>query len=697
MKPCTPATAARQARARWRPIAAALALLPLQALGHPGHLGSVEVTGHYDNTVGSSDAASAGVIGPGLLSSRALSRAGDVLEFVPGLVVTQHAGNGKANQYFLRGFNIDHGTDFATRIDGVPVNLPTHGHGQGYADINFLIPELVQRIDYRKGPYDAASGDFSSAGSADIRDRRQLDAPFADVSLGSHGHRRGLLAASGGEAGMKWLAAAETAHHDGPWVVPEGLRRDNAVLGLSGGRGQDQLALTLMHYRARWTSTDQLPERALRDGRLGRFDSLDPTAGGRTARSSLALEALRQDGTSRTRLAAWWLAYRLDLFSNFTYALERPDDGDQFEQSDRRHAAGVELSRIASHELGRWPARSSAGLQWRQDRIDVGLHDTVARQRTATVREDRVRQTASAAWLQTEVEWSPWLRTVGGLRLDRLDARVEAISLPDNGGRSRGRQWSPRGSLVLGPFEGLLGGARAPTEFFLNAGRGLHSNDARGTTARTDPRSGQALAPVPVLVPSTGWELGARSEPAPGVQLSAALWSLRFASELVYVGDAGNTEAGPASRRHGLELSARWLPRPWLLLDADLAWSHARLADGSRIANAVPRVASLGAALRDLQGWSAGLSLRHLGPAPLSDDGLLRSRPSTTLNLRIARSLARGTELSLEVLNLADRRQDDIQYAYPSRLPGEPAAGVLDRHLHPALPRSLRLGFRVGY
>lgn len=683
--------------ARPRPVALALALLPLAVAAHPGHLGSVEVTGHYDNAVGTTDSASAGVVGAGLLDSRALSRAGDVLEFVPGVVVTQHAGNGKANQYFLRGFNLDHGTDFATRINGVPVNLPSHGHGQGYADVNFLIPELVQRIDYRKGPYAAAAGDFSSAGSADIAYRRRVDAPFVDVSLGGQGHRRVLGVASGGDKSWGWLAALEHARHDGPWTVPEGLRRDNAVLTLSGQRGSDSLALSLMAYRARWTSTDQVPERALRDGRLGRFDSLDPTAGGDTRRTSLSAEWTRRVGTTRSQLQAWWLDYDLDLNSNFTYGLERPDDGDQFKQTDRRRAGGLDFTHAVSHELGSLAARTEFGLHARHDRIRVGLHDSVQRRITTTVRDDRVRQIFTSAWVQTDVEWLPQLRSVTGLRLDRLDARVDALSLPANGGRSHGQQVSPRVSLIAGPFLGLIGGPKAPTEFFLNAGRGLHSNDARGTTARVDPRSGDAVDRVPVLVPSTGWELGLRTEPGKGLQSSLALWTLRFASELVYVGDAGLTEPGAASRRRGVEFSNRWVPVEWLLFDADLAWSRARLAGGSRIPNAVERVAALGVTVRQWQGWSAGLHLRHLGPAPLVEDNSIRSRPSTTLNLRVARALPGGAELSLDVLNLADRRNDDIQYAYESRLPGEPEAGVLDRHLHPAVPRSLRLGLRLPF
>jgi outer membrane cobalamin receptor len=258
----------------------------------------IEVQGrHYDNAVGSSDAASQGSITAELLKSRPALRPGEVLEFVPGLIVTQHSGDGKANQYFLRGFNLDHGTDFATTVAGMPVNMPTHGHGQGYTDLNFLIPELVQRIDYRKGPYFATHGDFASAGAADIVYRTRLDAPFGQFTLGENGYRRGVAAGSfklGG--GLQLLAAGEAMANDGPWTVPEGLQRRNAVLTLSGGDASQGFSATLMGYRARWTSTDQIPQRLIDSGALGRFDSLDPSDGGRTTRSSLSGEWHRNDG-----------------------------------------------------------------------------------------------------------------------------------------------------------------------------------------------------------------------------------------------------------------------------------------------------------------------------------------------------------------------------------------------------------------
>ena len=660
---------------------------------------TVTVQGHYDNAVGSSDAASQGVIGAALLKSRPALRPGEVLEFVPGVIVTQHSGDGKANQYFLRGFNLDHGTDFATSVNGMPVNMPTHGHGQGYTDLNFLLPELVQRIEYRKGPYFAKSGDFASAGAADISYRTRLDEAFGQVSLGENGFRRGVAGTSFDlGAGLALLGAFEAMQNDGPWTVPERLRKRNGVVTLSGGTAAQGWSASAMGYSARWTATDQIPQRLIDAGSLNgqpfsRFDSLDPSTGGDTSRSSLSGEWHRSgnDG-SRSKASAYALHYRLDLNSNFTYALERPVDGDQFKQQDARNVFGANASHAFSHTLAGLEASSELGASLRHDRLRVGLFDTVARRITNTVREDRANETALGIYGQTAVQLTPWLRGVLGLRADHVRSTVDAFTLPANGGRSSETQVSPKLSLVAGPW--------ARTEFFFNAGRGLHSNDARGTTATQDPRSGSPADKVPPLVSQRGLELGARTEVLPGLQSSVALWQLKSDSELVYVGDAGATEASAGSNRRGLEWNNRWVPAPWFLLDADLAWTHARFDNGDRIPNAVDRVASVAATLRDLGPWSASLQWRYLGSGALIEDNSERSLSSLTANLRLTRKFNLGlknpAEVTLDVFNLGNRKVNDIQYFYESQLPGE-SAPVADRHVHPAEPRTVRVSLRMGF
>ena len=675
---------------RAKPVACAFCMTVTMAQANHQQ---VVVTRHYDNAVGTSDAASQGVIEAGLLRSRPALRPGEILEFVPGVIVTQHTGDGKANQYFLRGFNLDHGTDFATSVNGMPTNLPTHAHGQGYSDLNFLIPELVQRVEYRKGPYYAKGGDFSLAGAADIAYRTGFDRPFLDVGIGQRGFRRHVAGGSTDlGSGRTVLGAFEVMGHDGPWVVPQGLKRHNGVVTLSGVGDSSSWQLSFMGYRAKWTATDQVPERLLNAPGFNRYGSLDPTAGGDTSRHSVSGQWSHNDAQGGVwRAQAYVVRYAMDLYSNFTYALERPAAGDQFAQKDARTVWGGQFSYAMSHGLFERIARSELGLQWRTDKARVGLYDSVARRITEVVREDDVQQTLVGVYAQNVLEWTPWLRTIAGVRVDHKRAQVDALSLTVNGGRAQDSKASPKLSLILGPWR--------KSEFFVNAGTGFHSNDARGATIRLDPRSGESAQRVPLLVAGRGAELGFRTEAIPGLQSSLALWGLKLESELVYVGDAGATEASRASSRRGVEFNNRYTPVQWLLIDADFAWSRGRFDNGDRIPNAVDRVASMAVTLRDLAHWTTSLQWRYLGSGPLVEDNSVRSRPSSTLNTRITRGLpgwGRQTDITLDIFNLTNRRVNDIQYFYESRLPGEPAP-VADRHVHPAEPRTFRLSLRWGF
>ena len=675
---------------RAKPVACAFCMTVTMAQANHQQ---VVVTRHYDNAVGTSDAASQGVIEAGLLRSRPALRPGEILEFVPGVIVTQHTGDGKANQYFLRGFNLDHGTDFATSVNGMPTNLPTHAHGQGYSDLNFLIPELVQRVEYRKGPYYAKGGDFSLAGAADIAYRTGFDRPFLDVGIGQRGFRRHVAGGSTDlGSGRTVLGAFEVMGHDGPWVVPQGLKRHNGVVTLSGVGDSSSWQLSFMGYQAKWTATDQVPERLLNAPGFNRYGSLDPTAGGDTSRHSVSGQWSHNDAQGGVwRAQAYVVRYAMDLYSNFTYALERPAAGDQFAQKDARTVWGGQFSYAMSHGLFERIARSELGLQWRTDKARVGLYDSVARRITEVVREDDVQQTLVGVYAQNVLEWTPWLRSIAGVRVDHKRAQVDALSLTVNGGRAQDSKASPKLSLILGPWR--------KSEFFVNAGTGFHSNDARGATIRLDPRSGESAQRVPLLVAGRGAELGFRTEAIPGLQSSLALWGLKLESELVYVGDAGATEASRASSRRGVEFNNRYTPVQWLLIDADFAWSRGRFDNGDRIPNAVDRVASMAVTLRDLAHWTTSLQWRYLGSGPLVEDNSVRSRPSSTLNTRITRGLpglGRQTDITLDIFNLTNRRVNDIQYFYESRLPGDPAP-VADRHVHPAEPRTFRLSLRWGF
>jgi hypothetical protein len=663
-------------------------------LGH--ELGAVEIIGLDDHSLGASDAASHGSVKADDLQSRPLSRPGESLEAIPGMVVTQHSGEGKANQYFVRGINLDHGTDFATSINGVPINLPTHAHGQGYTDLNILIPELVRRIDYRKGPYDATHGDFASAGSAQFVYRTQIDRPFADVTVGQFGYRRGVTAASHelGQ-GSTLLTALEHTQNNGPWTVPEGLRKNNAQFILSDGSARQGWSLSLSAYAAQWRATDQVPQRLIDAGAtptgqpFGRFDSLDPSDGASTRRTSLSGMWHRATDHDRTQIDGYMVSYDLDLFSNFTYSLRRASD--QFAQTDRRTVWGGK----AQHTwLDAWsPGRDvqhTLGVQWRQDRMQLGLYDAQGGLMQAAVREDAVLQSSAGVFGESEVTWSPGWRTVLGARVDQVDARVRQVAPQANVGSTRAAQVSPKFSLILGPWW--------QTEFFANAGRGFHSNDARGTLASAQV---PAQATVPMLVSTRGHEVGLKSQPWPHWQTTLAVWQLEMDSELVYVGDSGTTQAGRPSRRTGVEWANHWTPNDRLWLDANLAWTRPRYLDpdpqGVEIVNAVQRVAHLSAVWRAWGPWSGALTWRYIGAAPLATDNRVRSAASATLNARLQRRLSNDIDVALDVLNLTNRQNNDIAYLYTSRVAGEPVAGVEGLHVHPALPRTYRVTAKMRF
>jgi outer membrane receptor protein involved in Fe transport len=664
-----------------------------------GHeLAPLVITGHYDNAIGTSDAASQGAIGPELLRNRAILRPADVLEYIPGMVVTQHSGDGKANQYFLRGMNLDHGTDFATSVNGVPVNMPTHAHGHGYSDLNFLIPELVQRVEYRKGPYFASEGDFSSAGSANFVYRTKLDRPFADVTIGQRGYVRGVAGVSREVSqGVTLLTAVERLNNNGPWSIPEGIRKSNAQLILSGGSPREGWSTSLSAYSARWNSTDQIPQRLIDAGAyqgqpFGRFDSLDPSNGGNTNRTSLSGNWHKATNHELTKVEWYAIKYDLNLFSNFTYSLDRAND--QFAQTDDRTVWGGKAYRSWFTDLsdGR-SMRNTLGVQMRQDRIRVGLHDTVARQIQSTVRDDAVQQTLTGIYGENEMGWSSWLRTLTGLRVDQFNATVTSHSQPQNSGNAAASKVSPKFSVIFGPWQ--------KTEFFINSGNGFHSNDARGTTAKVDPRTGLPIDSVPGLVSSRGQEIGVKSQIVPNLQTTLAIWRLDFDSELVYVGDAGNTEAGRPSRRTGVEWSNHWKLGDHLLMDANFAWTRPRYSDidpvGNRIPNAVQRVANLTFALRNLGPWSGSLGIRYIGAAPLIEDNSVRTMASVTTNLRVNRKISNNLDLALDVLNLTDRKNNDISYYYTSRVAGEKLGGVDGVHVHPAVPRTIRVTAQMRF
>jgi outer membrane receptor protein involved in Fe transport len=649
---------------------------------------AVEIVGHYETGIGTSDAASAGSVTATRIDSVPQLRPGEVIQLVPGMAVTQHSGDGKANQYFLRGYNLDHGTDFAIWVDGMPVNMPTHGHGQGYADINFMIPELIQGMDFVKGPYYAAEGDFSTAGAAHIRYFDVLPGNIASVSVGTDNYLRAMAAMSPRVGSGNLLIAAEAKGYDGPWVVPEDLNAYKGVLRYSQGTQAEGFSVGLQAYKAYWDSTDQIPQYAVEAGYIPRFGAIDATDGGQTERYSLNFSGRTTRGAGQAALDAYIIHYKLDLWSNFTYFLDNPVQGDQFQQSDQRTVYGLIPSYAWSHKLAGIDTTNTIGLQARYDDIsNVALYSTQARQIYDTTREDSVKQLSVGLFAQNAAQWNSWFRTLLGLRYDQYYFDVDS-SIPENSGNVDSGIWSPKASLIFGPW--------AKTEYFVNAGYGFHSNDARGTTITVDPKDPLTpTSPVDPLVRTKGAELGVRTEIIRGLQTSLALWMLEQDSELLFVGDAGTTEPSRPSRRQGIEWINYYRPLPWLFIDAEIALTKARFTDedsaGDYIPGAPDAVASLAVTVDNIHNWFGTVQVRYIGERPLIEDDSVRADSSTITNLRIGYAFTPKVRLQLDVFNVFDVATDDIAYYYESFIPGVIPGPQQDIHFHPAEPRQFRL------
>ena len=640
--------------------------------------------------VGVAQSASQGVIVPAQLLAQPVYRTGELLEAIPGLIVTQHSGEGKANQYFLRGFNLDHGTDLAITIDGIPVNMRTHGHGQGYADTNFMIPEIMRGLAYRKGPYFAADGDFASAGSIYLDVADKLEKNFAQIEVGSFGHRRAVagMSAPVGLAGTV-LVAGEIVNFDGPWDRPDDLRRLNGVMRYSNGSYDNGFAFTAMAYSGNWFSTDQIPQRAVESGSIGRFDNIDATAGGFAHRYSLSGRWHETTAEAATRVNAYLIKSDLSLFNNFTYFLNDPVNGDQFRQKDDRFIAGGSASKTYFGTVpGGTKSETTVAVQSRYDNIDVGLFNTKQRVTLSTVREDEVKEGSIGAFGENTLRWTNWVRTTVGLRADAYWTDVASDRVANSGSRFD-TMFSPKFGIIFGPW--------AKTEFYFNAGTGFHSNDARGTVTTIDPATLTPVSPVPFLVRSKGAEVGVRTQPNKEITSTASVFILDFDSEIVFVGDAGTTEASRPSRRIGGEYTLHAKLLPWLTLDLDAAYTQARFleddpaAPGRRIPGAIEGVVSAGLSFDNLWGgWFGGAKVRYFGPRPLIEDNSVRSKTSMPVSARLGYKFDDGCIVRVDGFNLLNEQASQIDYFYGSRLASEPAE-VEDMHFHPLEPRSFRL------
>jgi hypothetical protein len=644
-----------------------------------------------ESLVGVASAASQGAITARQLEARPLMRPAEVLEAVPGLIASQHSGEGKANQYYLRGFNLDHGSDFSVTLAGVPVNLPTQAHFHGYADSNLLIPELVSGVQFRKGPYFAEDGDFAAAGSSNVNYVNQLDRPIVTASGGGQGWARLFGAASPRMGAGYLLVGLEGALNDGPWDLEDDLQKVNGIIRYSQGDTRNGFSITGMGYKADWNATDQVPRRAIDSGLISRFGNIDPTDGGRTSKYSVAVDGQRASANGSTRVTGYAFRYGLNLISNFTYFLDDPDSGDQFEQEDRRTVFGGRATHRRLGSLFDRHVEHAVGIQMRHDAIDnAALYKTVTRRRVATIRADRVGESSVGVFGQSEIEWSRLFRTTFGLRGDVIRYDVESSREVNSGEGSAGLV-SPKVGAVLGPWSG--------TELYINGGYGYHSNDVRGATITVDPKTGAPAEALEPLVRARGAEFGLRTVRVKGLQSTVSLWYLGFESELLFVGDAGITEASRPSRRLGVEWTNYSRLTPWMTAELDVSFSRATFTDddpaGQFIPGSLDRVVSGAVTVEPARRIFGSIRLRHFGPRPLIEDATVKSTSTTIWNGEVGARLSDRARLTLEGFNLLNSDVSDIDYFYTSRLRDEPLDGVEDIHLHPSLPRSARLTLQL--
>jgi hypothetical protein len=667
-------------------------------------------------------AASAGDISQAQIQIEPLLRPAAILENIPGLIVTQHSGEGKANQYFLRAFNLDHGTDLALEVDDMPVNMPTHAHGQGYSDFNFVIPELAGDLHYKKGPYYADEGDFATAGTARVGLVNAVSAS-ATVGFGEDGYRRGLLMGSTGFFGGTLIGAGEVYHNNGPFDVPDDYDRLNGVVRYFRGDASNYFTLTAMAYSGQWNSTDQVPLRAIDEGLIDRFGSLNPTDGGISTRSSLSFSRVMRTDASQVQVSAYLIRYKLDLWSTFTYYLRDPIHGDQMLQHDDRVVYGFKASKSWFTSILGVPTTNVIGTQARIDDIgDVGIFSTFERQINGTIQNAGVLESNGAVYAESSTAWLEHVHTTLGLREDQFDFDVKDKMRNADGscnigsdplgcvtGSKRASIFSPKLGLILGPW--------AKSTYFINIGDGYHSNDARGVT-----RSAQNpdQNPVTPLTRAASGEVGVATKVIPNLDTRLDVFELRLKSELVFDGDAGVTSPSGATKRTGFEWGNTYHINDWLSAELDTAFTRARFdhnsapddlgcADAVRtnpctlpigivgryIPNSPTNVTNFSLTAQRDSGWFGALRARHFGESPLVEDNSAKAPAYTTVDAQIGFRAAKWLA-AIDVFNVADVKWDDIEYYYVSRLKSE-ASPVADTVVHPGVPRTVRAHFQYQF
>jgi outer membrane receptor protein involved in Fe transport len=712
--------------------AAQAAPTPAPAADNSLQLEEILVTAPRRELLGTASTASEGVVDDQEIQLAPVYRPGQILETVPGLTVTLHSGEGKASQYFLRGYNLDHGTDLATYLDGMPINQPTHAHGQGYTDLNFMIPELADQITYTKGPYYADVGDFGAVGSVRINYRDIIPDQFT-ATVGTLGYERLFGAQTHSLGDGHLLEAVELQHYDGPFVNPDDARKENAVLRYSRDGKDSGFSLTGMFYHQVWTNTTDIPERVTSD--IGYFGSLDPSDGGHATRASLSAQYHTDLGDGQLHANAFYIYNQLNLFNDFTHFLFDPVHGDQEGQFETRNVLGGATDYTLPGTMAGFPNEFMVGALTRNDISNVGrlpsegqvplTPEQTANDPASFSNLDHVNLFGGAVYTQTTTHWTPWFRTVLGLRDDYqhgtdndLLAALHQTAGYTNGG-ARGRNLpQPKASFILRPSDGV--------EFYLSAGEGFHSADLRGINQSRSPDLG--LPPSPLLAQQWGEEVGVRANVQQNFTLTFALYNLWQRSETIIDPDIGQDVAGPPSRRYGFEINTTYQIAKWLELYGSLSANHARFTQpyddgtghlGTYIQGAPLAAGSLALYLHDLGPWSGGLVYRYLGNYPLSSGpcvnsaavhdfpdaatscanaptapGQVNGKGYGQLNLDVHYALPQGWTASLGIYNLLNTHAAAAEFWYVDRLQSEIAAypdGRADVHQHPLEPLMARI------
>jgi hypothetical protein len=623
---------------------------------------------------------------------RPMNSAQDLLPLVPGLVIAQHAGGGKAEQIFIRGFDCDHGTDFNVSIDGLPVNMVSHAHGQGYADFHFVIPETVDQLRVYKGPYTARFGDFATAGAGEFTTKTRLDQSQAKVELGQYDTRRALLMLDVLPEGKHlFTKGTESAYVAGEYYFTNSYfnakQHFNRFNGLAKYTGQltDRTSLMLLgsRFSSRWDASGQVPERAVQEGLISRFGSIDPTEGGSTGRTNataVLTTALPHDALLRQQV--YYSRYDFNLFSNFTFYKENPAQGDQIRQTDGRNLYGYTGTYERTTSLGARSLRSVIGLGTRLDDVDVALRRSVQRTVTDTIVSGKVYEQNVNAYLDETLTLTERLTLNAAVRLDYFRFRFREQRQGSLSGRAGKGRVSPKLNLYY---------QLSPTvELFARSGFGFHSNDARAVVTN---RTAQ------VLPRAIGYEIGSTFKPVPALVVNTALWALHLQDELVYVGDEGITESAGRTRRFGVDVAARYQLTPSLFADIDLNYNHGRLVGAPKDENYIPLAPGFtsigGLTLRRPGGLSTSLRYRHINDRAANEDNSVRTRGYFLVDAVVSYT-RRRYQLGATVENLLNVEWNQAQFDTESQLRNE-AAPVSELHYTPGTPFYAKLNASVFF